>query len=496
MNLINKSRLLYLLLFFFFQSCYKDDSQPAGTLTAPLLVTDVAESYTVQSQGGRLHIEPTIQGTDQADHIFTWLLYDATFISNNPKLPVADTLGRTQNLDYTFNHQKTGEYVLVLKALNAKNNIAQLFKYKVTITTPYLSGWYVLKENAGSSDLDFHYAGGKIENWIAQNNNGQSLMGKAKKAFWVPRMKNSLQSTDLFSGLAVLTDQDVALFKLEDGTKLHDYSSIFFSQPAEKRLQNLLLAMNGNLILVNNGRYYIMNQGAKFGSTRLSNYEIGDIGVSASMDILFDTSTKTVFLNDGVNIRTLLSNGAALKNMGTDLYWAEAYRGTRSSTTLLFKNPVTGEGKFFKLNTTIGPFIDANQILIAQQTDLPSGHHLLAADVINGNYDNDLLYYSKDNQLYYSAFLDLTPVLQKTFDAGETISCIQHIKYPAPNSGVVNSFNKVAVATYKDNNYQIWIADINSTGTLSFKAEPDFKGKGKVKSFTYFENGNGNFLYR
>jgi len=496
MKFLKNVNLYFILVLFLFQSCYKDNSTTPNELSPKLSISGVSETITVDRKGGLLKFNPILTGDVADNYSFAWLLYDATFINNNPKLPIADTLSKTLNLDYTVNNKKSGEYLLVLRSTNNKTNIEQFFKYKLIITTANLSGWYILKEQDGQSDLDFYFKGGKVENWIAANNQGKSLVGKAKKVLWVPRMKNTIQSPDLYSGLAVVTDQDVVIFKIEDATKLMDYETMFFSKPSNKRIQNLLLGMNGNLLMINDGRYYIMTAGSKFGSIQASNYEIGDVSVAAAMDIFFDTKTKTVFLNDANSgIRTLLDNGKDLKNMSTDLFWAEANRGSRSTVNLIFKDN-KGEGLFFKLNAQYGPFISTSQPLIAQKSVLPIGHHLLTADVINSNYDNDILYFGKDNKVYYSAFTDLGAVLQKTFEAGEQITCIQHIKYPAPNSGVINTFNKVAVATFNNGNYTVWIADISSTGELVFKPSPDFEGKGKVNSFSYLENDYGNFIYR
>ena len=137
-----------------------------------------------------------------------------------------------------------------------------------------------------------------------------------------------------------------------------------------------------------------------------------------------------------------------------------------------------------------------NPVLISGTNTVPQSHGLMSADVIGGNYDSDYIYYAKSNKIYMTDFASLPESLQITLPEGEVVTSIQHIKYPQPTATtVMPTVNYLAISTYKDGDYKVYLHTISSIGTIQALAQPNFTGHGRISSVNYVENGVGNRTY-
>jgi hypothetical protein len=158
---------------------------------------------------------------------------------------------------------------------------------------------------------------------------------------------------------------------------------------------------------------------------------------------------------------------------------------------LLFRNP-QDSGYLYKLNGQYGPVATGSGTLIMNADTLAPQHGLMHASVIGGNYDSDFIYYVVGDKVYKTDIASATEVQLFQLPAGETVTALQHIKYPAPPASTVNY---VAIATYNAGRYKVYLHSISGTGDLSAVTQPNFEGEGRVSAVIYMEKGEGSRVY-
>lgn len=468
-------------------ACNKDDST-GGDPLPEVVVTGLQESYITYTRRDTLRINPEVANEGQYE--FFWTAFSTNFTQGTGLVPKADTIGRAKGLDYVVT-LTPGQYYLVFNVKHKATGVIKLIRLDMNVATLNMNGWYLLKDDGTKTDFDFIHKEGRINNWIAFYNDGKSLAGTAVKATFVPGFKMSLTSTDLFNTLVVLSDKDAGIYRVDNGKIVRSFDDMFFLKPATRKLQNVLTSMSGsNIELINDNKAYSMTKGALF--TDLPNtYKPSPIAAVAAMDIGFDEITKSVFCYNNAAYSPLGTAGNDLKNMNANVVWIAGYAGIRSVAMALFRMN-DGRGVLVKMNGQYGPLAGFSSPLIMSKDTLSAEHGLMQASVIGGNYDADYIYYAVGRNVYLTSVATRTESLQVTLPAGEVITSIQHIKYPQPMSATVPpTTDYLAIASYADGHYKIWLHKISSTGTIQSLATPNFEGEGRVTNVTYMEQGQG-----
>ncbi len=490
---MNKLYILLIgILCLFTYSCTKDDSRNIQPVIPAVTVNGFETTYEVYTRQDTLHISPTI--TDERLYDFYWTIYSNNFDVFLGITPKPDTLARTKDLNYEV-LLNPGKYTLILNVRNKSTQVTQLITSALSVSTITMTGWYLLKDDGNKTDFDFIHATGRIDNWMANFNGGKSLEGKAIKSIYAGSFRNSLTSTETYSSLVVISDQDAGIFRIDNGKMVMGFDNMFFSKPAVRKPQNILQPVaEGFLNIINNSVLYTMVKGALFANPPASSYKISPMAAMAAMTILFDENSKSVICFSNTSFNMLNANSAALKNMDAEPVWVGAYAGLRGVALELFRR-TSGAGFLVKLNATYGPLAGYSDV-ITDSKIVPQTHGLMSADVIGGNYDSDYLYYAKANKIYMTDMASLPESLQIILPEGEQVTCIQHIKYPHPavaNVPVTTDF--LAIASYANGKYKVYLHKISSTGTIQPLAQPNFEGEGRVASVNYIEQGVGNKTY-
>lgn len=472
-------------------SCIKSSGNEYKPDLPPAVITGYAATYTIFTHRDTLKINPAV--TNEAQYDFYWTAFSTNFNVNSGVVPKGDTLSKSKNLSYPV-LLNPGQYTLVFNIKNRQTNVTQMIPSTLLVSTLTMNGWYLLKDDNNKTDFDFIYSTGRIDN-LLNFFNGKSLTGNAIKSIYCGSFKQGLLSTDLYNVLFAITDQDAAIFRIDNGKIVMGYDDMFFTKPTVKNLQNVLQPQNDGVIhLINDNKVYTLSKGAFFSSPPVSSYKISPVAGVGALDIAFDQNSNSIVFIDGFNYTPAGANATALKNMNASLVWLGAYPGARSVALALFRQ-TDGPGTIFKLNVAYGP-VSGSGTLITGSNPVPATHGLLSADVIGGNYDSDYIYYAKANKIYMTDFASLPENLQITLPVGETVTCIQHIKYPQPTgAGVTTTVSYLAIASYNNGNYKVWLHPISATGTIQALAQPNFTGKGRVASVNYMENGIGNRTY-
>lgn len=492
---MKKLNIIISCLYALFAFSCLDDKSSEGLELLSVVVSELDESYEVYAYRDVLKINPTVVNESQYD--FFWTVYTSNF-NVNAGFQRPDTISFIKELEYEVTLDP-GQYYLVLNIKNKQTGVTTMKLMDLSVNTLNMSGWYFLKDNAGNTDFDFMYEGGRIDNWIAHYNNGQNLEGEARKAIFVPSMKPSPISSDLYNVLFVISDKDAATYNIVNGEKDMGFEDMFFLQPEVINPQNVLQPMNANnIVFINDNKMYGMVKGSRFSNPPISNYKISPIAGVGALVLAFDENTESFVLSDsGNSFPAVPSTGNQLKNMDANMVWIEGYAGLRSTALLLLRKE-SGEGIIAKLNASYGALIGSNNpatgspyVLVQDFKTVNASHGLMNADVIGGNYDSDYIYFAKGNEVYLTNLANLSEELQLTLPVGETVTCMQHIKFPQPAAGVTYTVDCFAIASYINGKYKIWLHQINSIGNLEILSEPDFEGDGRVTCINYLNQGVG-----
>lgn len=472
-------------------SCVKDDSENLQPVIPQVTVSGFELTYEVYTRQDTLRINPTVP--DERNYDFYWTIYASNFNVNLGITPRPDTIARTKDLNYEV-LLNPGKYTLILNVRNKNTSVTQLITSSLSVSTLTMTGWYLLKDDGNKTDFDFIHSKGRIDNWMANFNNGKSMEGKAIKCVFASDFKSSLTSTELFNTFMVISEGDAGIFRLDNGKMVMGFDNMFFSKPAVRKPQNILQPVSSNFLnLINDGKIYSLSKGALFANPPTSTYKISPVAGIAANGILFDENSKSVIGFNSVSFNTLNANSTILKNMDAEPVWIGAYALLRGVALELFRK-TSGEGFLVKLNATYGPLAGLSDVIIDSKT-VPQTHGIMSADVIGGNYDSDYIYYAKANKIYMTDFASLPESLQVTLPEGEQVTCIQHIKYPQPAANVVITTDYLAIASYANGKYKVYLHRISSTGTIQQLAQPDFEGQGRVSGVNYVEQGIGNRTY-
>lgn len=471
--------------------CKKDNSTSGDHPLPALVVNGLQQNYTAFTHRDTLRINPVV--ADESRYDFYWTAYSTNFVQGTGQVPKADTLSRTKALNYPV-VLNPGQYILVFNVKDKQTAVTKLITLNMNIATVNMNGWYLLKDNGGKTDFDFIHQEGRINNWIAFYNDGKSLDGNAVKAVFTPSFKMTVTGTELFNAFTVLSERDAGIYRIDNGKLARSFDDMFFLKPATRKLQNAFQSSNTqNLGLINDNKAYSMIKGALF-TDLPATYKVSPIAAVGAMDIGFDENSKSIFCFNNANFAALGTNGTTLKNMDANLLWMTGYAGQRSVALALFRQP-NGDGVLIKLNAQYGYLAGFSSPLVLARDTMPQTHGLMSASVIGGNYDADYIYYAINNNIWLTDVATLNESLQVTLPAGETVTCIQHIKYPQPSAGIPITTDFLAIATYANGHYKVWLYKISSTGTIAALPQPNFEGDGRVTNVTYVEQGMGSRVY-
>lgn len=477
-------------------ACNKDESTGAGPVVT-LKVTGLKDTVNVYTHRDTLRLKPTVESEN--DYDFYWTIFSAN-ITANQGLVKADTLARTKDLDYVV-LKDPGAYILVFNAKHKTTSIVRQVNIITNITTLTMNGWYLVKDNAGKTDMDFIHSAGRIDNWIAFFN-GKSLDGDYVGGQFISGMKPTATSQISYPALMVASKNDVAIYRVDNGSMLMNFDNMFFSKPAVRKPMGLSHPSAGNQVnFINDGKAYNLIKGTLFANLPSAvsgiNYTaISGFTASVAMDLAWDPARKTIFgLNSG-NYTELTVNATnlagKLKNVNGNLQWMTGYTGNRSVGLLLFRNP-QDTGYLYKIDGSYGPVALGSGKLILNADTLKPQHGLMNASVIGGNYFIDLIYYAKGDKICMTDVASASETELFQLPAGETVTAIQHVVYPQMtfNPPVSPSVTYIAIATYKAGRYKVYLHTISGTGTISAVTQPSFEGEGRVANVIYMEQGNG-----
>jgi hypothetical protein len=488
-------------------ACNKDDSTAAGPVVT-LKVTGLKDTFNLYTHQDFLKVAPTVENESSYDYY--WTLFSTNFAaSNSLGIIKPDTIGRTKDLNYEV-LKDPGAYILVFNAKERNSGVVRQVTMVANITTLTLNGWYLVKDNGGTTDMDFIYNGGRINNWIANFNGGKSQDGAAVQAVFVPQFKTTLTTQNTYSAIAVVSSNDVGIYRVDNGMEVMNFDNMFFSKPTVKKPQAVFQPISTSWMgLINDGKFYPLAKGTLFANAPqtlngISYTNLSPLTANVALDLGWDPVRRSMFgyTNSSFQeLKVLVNNGVPngvekLQKVNGNLQWMAGYTGGRSVAMVLFRNP-QDTGYFYKLNGSYGPIALGNANVIMNADTLKPQHGLMNASIICGNYDVDLIYYVTNGNVNMMDVASASESVQFTLPAGETVTAMQHIKFPEPvgTPVPVTTLSYMAIATNNAGHYKVYLCPISGTGTISLPAQPAFTGDGRITTMIYMEKGAGTRVF-
>ncbi len=477
-------------------SCFEDEGNYDYKAPLSINVENVAASYTVIPGVDRLQISPKISPEDREyDCFWTVTAADATWGSN------VDTLSHSRDLDYpvTLN---LGTYKLRFCAKDRATGIFSYLEYDLKVTTDMASGWWVLKTDGDSADVDF-FSEDKVKHDIVKTVNGVHLGGEAVGLHFTSNYWDFdavSQKDRKAEAVFLAAKNDLIVVDYFTGRIIRDYDKLFIDKPAKKEVLSIFtgpsdthVCVGGNIYTMYNSKYDIYNQ---FLIKAGGQYDLSPLHHAAgTLPVLFNnsnssfcsvsrTSTTLEYFKDGT---------PSPRNMDKDLI----YIGGQTTETWTQGNGALAvmrkkDASKYYLYTLNGQPYDTNSNPITKEEELSSSLGLLTADIMAVNQNNRIIYYSKSNKLYACNLDNQQETLQEVQPGdGETVTYMEFIKF-APYGANSLWFDYMAIATTKDNRYKLSLHPV-SAGKI-MPATKVLEGTGTVKRACYMYQSTSGIL--
>ncbi|WP_316751732.1 PKD-like family lipoprotein [Pedobacter gandavensis] len=498
--------ILSLVVALFIFGCSKDKGNYNYAPQEAITINGIESSYTKIAAVDRITIDPEVLSTDKdADFECFWGIYDS-FVSG---AIVIDTIAKTKAIDYQIK-QSPKTWVLVFGAKNKKTGVSKYVISSLKIGTQFSRGWYVLKDDGSSTDLDLFKSSvgiipdDKVEN-VYSVINSKKLNGKASLLdFQYNYRTNPTGTYANYRSLFLMSDKDLSVVDISSLKELNSFNNLFYEAPTVKVPSTVTWGALGGLYIVNDGQLYSLNTNLStntghFGGRRikdgvntpyrLSKYFMMGNGqnpiffdeMSSSFVSCATTATVLNLLTDGVNTKiNVNNNNKTLLFMGAKT--ASPYTGyaiLRDKTNPSVKLLASLTPAFPKL--TIG----ADTIKATEKLYNATNYTLILDD-------ENILYFTLGNQVWSRNLSNQNEQLQFTVPAGEEITFIRHRKYSSTPDAAFK-YNYVMIGTKVGANYKVRMFT-KTSGNLSNNPDFTLEGKGAVGDVMYISPVNSTYL--
>ncbi len=467
--------------------CFEDEGNYDYKEPLTIEVGNVAESYTVTPGTDRLTISPTVTPADRKyDYFWTLTPAGATWGTK------VDTLARTKDLDYPVN-MSLGSYKLRFCAKDRATGIFAYTEYDLQVTTDMASGWWVLKTEGDSTDVDY-FNDTKQKHDIIRGANGRHLAGAAvgldfTSSYWTFDEKS--QRDKRVEAVFLAAGKDLVVVDYFTGRILSDYDALFIDKPARREVKAIFQGPSDTHVVVDEQVYSMYHSKYDIYSQFLikagGQYDLSPLHHAAGTLPLLYNRRNTSFCSvqrSSTSLEYFKDGTPSPKNMGLDLLYIggqTTQTWTQGDGALAVMKKQGAENYY--LYTLNGQPYDTNSNPIQKVEDLDASMGLVKADLMALNQTNRIIYYVRDNKLYATNLDNKQETLQDVQPApGEKVTYLEFIKF-APYSLDSLWFDYVAIATAKDGHYKLNLHPV-AAGRL-LPAAKTFEGTGTVKRIQY-----------
>lgn len=287
------------------QSCIDDRGNYSYISNEELLPVTISgfEDTTVIIRS-TLNITPVLENMDdESRYIHLWYAAPSVTAGFTPQ---RDTLSLEKDLSFEVTYE-SGTYNLVYELRDPKLDIYVRKQVLMTVQSDVSTGWYVMKEENGETDIDYiSMDGKKIENLITASGQ-ERLKGKpVKMAYQSSRYTPVIQNPDGTTtrlnnkrAFHVFSDQDIKIFNADNMALFYNYEDYFYEVPEVCKPENCGM-YSTDFYAINAGKVYSIygmspNSGM-LGYAKPGLYEVHPDMVMGTYGVmLFDTKTSTFY---------------------------------------------------------------------------------------------------------------------------------------------------------------------------------------------------------
>jgi hypothetical protein len=518
----NNIILGFLILLMF--SCYKDKSNTTFEKLDKFNIDGIKDKYDNILAFSTLKIEPIIV-SEKKDRNFEyfWICYD---ITKNEQL---DTISKEKNLKYHVN-LGPGTYDIMFSVKNTKTGNFAFKKTQIIVETKTTSGWYILKDKEGFTQLDlFNEIGTMIDMGRILKGNAVQIAYTKKFNYFDPKTGKRDKITTC---IIPMSSNDMSVIRLSDFKELSKFNELFYSAPTTVKPYFWIETSETEYL---EGRAYFVNNNKIHQIDRYNPYNPGKFGPSLKIEnndnyslskhfvfpkninpfsvvnnlLVFDEIQSTFYFLSENKIKSFKEEGKNSsqtyypnKNLNSDLLYMGCKQGPNESGSRviallkirsgLHKNKLilthldmdltTGGGFPYYSSYGTNDSEEEGVNPVYKMDTLSTTLKLATAELYTINKEYDILYYTKDNKISYYDFATKQEKEIKSLASGEKITYIHHYYKYDGWDGVLMS--KLVVASHDNENYKVYLFDLLAGGIP--QSNPKImKGKGKVADVLY-----------
>nr|WP_162988781.1 PKD-like family lipoprotein [Pedobacter schmidteae] len=499
--------LMFSIIIILSSSCYKDKGNYDYTPLEKITITGINSSYERLSMDGKISISPTVSSSfPDADFEYTWGIYDP----NVPLIAPAkkmDTIGRDLKIDYLVT-QAAKPWILYFSAKNKKTGLTTSTTTTLNVVTQFTTGWYVAKDEADKTDIDFFTVAAnenipekRLSN-IFSERNGRKLDGKVGNFCFVTNFQSPDNGSMVDTRALFLTsERDVSVTSINTLKELGNYNNLFYSTPVIRKPGFITLGSLAYYFL-NDGKIHSIysfspNEG-KFASVQMRDnantpYQLSKYFISGSSakPYFFDEISSSFLTSSPTNtVMTPVVDGKDSKMSANNNNKKLIYMAQKT------QSPFTGYAIFQdKTDSSLRHLVAITgaptAINMVPQVLSPSDKIYNATKYALNDSDEDIIYFVIGHQVWSRNLSNKFEQLQYTVPVDQEITFIRHRKYTkAPYA-----YNFVMVGTKKGSNYQIRMFN-KSSGNLLATPSIILEGQGSANDAIFITPSVVNSTYQ
>lgn len=477
-----------------FAACSNDKGNYDYMAENELMPVEISAMDSVSIKANSLlAIVPTVKNDDKTRYKYTWYTITKTWPYKRDTLSMQHDISSNCNL-------KVGEYTLYYQVKDSLRNIYKYVSTPLTVTaTDINSGWYVMKQQNGTTDVDYYpMTGTSRTNLLASVMGISPLAGSPVgmvygAACYNQEVTNQDGSTTMLYGQSIfhiVSAKDMITLNASDMSVFKKLSDEFYETPSTINFQTIAIDAMSTQTLINNGQMHDLLSGAgvgKFSYQKSGDFKFFPQIVPEQYDnYVYDQKSSSLYASDMFSglVQCADFSGSTIfpDSSFVMLNFMPRVEGSfRGSAYAVFKGGL--KSKYYV--AAIGLY--SNYLYPAPTfTEIPPSCGLLSADLMAAPKSASVIYFGKDNVLKIFKVSSATEETLKTFDSGEKIAFIKNI---SGTNADKTKFNDLVVITNTSGGYKVYrFPLVGSAGEINATSSAVMTGTGVANFIMFRQN--------
>lgn len=488
--------LVTLLLTLLLSSCFDDKTNMNILDNEVITIENIEERYERLTSIDRLVIDPEVTSSrNDAEFSYKWGIYE-DYSSG------IESIAETKNLNYLVN-KSAKKWTLVFFATNVKTGFTEMIESRLDVVTPFSRGWYVLKDDGTSSDIDIFMTPNTIqpdpkpiEN-LMMSLNKRNLVGKGVKMsvmdYYLPDpITNRFVNK---KALFLMSEEDLFGVSVSDLSIGLDKTSITFMPLSPCKPSGIFPIGNGEFFLINNNKLHARPNGPStsplFGIEKAydsenRDYELSKFLTIGLVGVYFDNKNSS-FVGAGSNntVLTIATDGentqlTAIENHQRCLYFG-AKNNIMTKAIVLFEDKRTGVRSIYDLTL---PLWDMT-ISMTKRRELSRDDKANSATLFTTSRIADVLYFFVDGKIWSYNVANGTEKVEYVLPDGEEVVFIREHDFMTTKELEQYRYKGVILGSNKGGRYCVRLFDTSAGNFTSTSPSVEFSGNGNCRDVVY-----------